>query len=396
MLAILTTHPIQYQVPLWRELAHRIELEVWYLSDQGQRESFDRGFGKTFSWDVDMLAGYSHRFLKTRPRRAEINRFRGARIGSLSKLFKEQGTKALLINGWHPQAYWQAAFQANRVGVPVFLRAETNDLRHISWMKGLIRRPLLEYLFRRITTFLTIGKANRRFYQSYGVPENKLVDSPYCVDNNRFSEAARTLRPQRNEIRDEWGIPRDAVCFLFSGKLIDKKHPLDVLQAFDSLPSEHSNSPVKGPMHLLVVGDGALRAFCEERANQSVRDQGRRSITFTGFLNQTEMPKAYVAADCLVLPSDAGETWGLVVNEAMACGLPAIVSDQVGCGPDLIDGGLTGDIFSMGDTGRLAAAMAAWADPARCRAASEVVRRKIGAYSVERAADGIMEAISAV
>lgn len=396
MLTILTTHPIQYQVPLWQELARRAEIEVWYLSDQGQRNSLDRGFGKCFSWDLDMMAGYSYRFLKTRPPRAEIARFRGARVDSLAPLFKERGVNALLINGWHPQAYWQAAFQASRAGIPVLLRAETNDLRHVPALKKMVKRSLLDLLFRRIAVFLTIGKANRRFYQSYGVPENKLVDSPYCVDNKRFSEAANTLRPQRNEIRDAWGIPRDAVCFLFSGKLIDKKHPLDVLQAFDSLPSEHSNSPVKPPMHLLIVGDGALRASCEERASRSVPDLGRRSITFTGFLNQTEMPRAYVAADCLVLPSDAGETWGLVVNEAMACGLPAIVSDQVGCGPDLIDGGLTGDIFPMGNIERLAAAMIAWADPARCRAASEVVRRKIGAYSVERAADGIMEAISAV
>jgi glycosyltransferase involved in cell wall biosynthesis len=395
VLAILTTHPIQYQVPLWRELAGRGEmpLEVWYLSDQGYRNSFDRGFGKTFSWDVDMLAGYNHRFLETRPRRAEINRFRGARIGSLLPLFKELGVEALLINGWHPQAYWQATFQAHRAGIPVLLRAETNDLRRVSRMKELIRRPLLNSLFRRIRVFLTIGKANRRFYQSYGVRENKLVDSPYCVDNNRFSEAARMLRPQRNEIRDAWGIRQDAVCFLFAGKLIDKKHPLDAIQAVDLSLREQTVSAAKQPIHLLIVGDGALRGSCEERANEIVRNDGSRSVTFTGFLNQSEMPRAYVASDCLVLPSDAGETWGLVVNEAMACGLPAIVSDQVGCGSDLIDPGLTGDVFPMGDTQSLAVAMTAWADAARCRDSSKAVLRKIGAYSVERAADGVMEAI---
>ena len=398
MLAILTTHPIQYQIPLWQELARRgdVPLEVWYLSDQGQRNSFDEGFGRAFSWDIDMLTGYTYRFLQTSPPNADLRKFRGARIGSLAPLFQELGVKALLINGWHPQAYWQAAFQASRAGIPVLLRAETNDLRRIHAVKEKVKRSLLNLLFRRITIFLTIGKANRRFYESYGVSENRMVDSPYCVDNKRFSEAARLLSQQRNEIREAWGIPRDAVCFLFSGKLIPKKHPLDVLQAFDILLGKQSGLAMKRPIHLLVAGDGALRGSCEEKANQITARYGTKAVTFTGFLNQTEMPRAYVAGDCLVLPSDGGETWGLVVNEAMASGLPAIVSDQVGCGPDLIDAGLTGDIFPMGDTQSLAAAMMAWADPARCQAASEVVRSKIEDYSIERAADGIMEGIRAI
>jgi glycosyltransferase involved in cell wall biosynthesis len=311
-------------------------------------------------------------------------------------LFKENRVRALLINGWYPQAYWQAAFQASRAGIPVLLRAETNDLRRMSRIKELIKRPLLNSFFQRVAVFLTIGKANRRFYQSYGIPESKLVNSPYCVDNNRFSEAARILRSQRNEIRYGWGIPRDAVCFLFSGKLIDKKHPLDVLQAFDILPRASSNSAVKRPIHLLIVGDGALRGSCEEKALKILRDDGSRTVTFTGFLNQSEMPRAYVASDCLVLPSNAGETWGLVVNEAMACGLPAILSDQVGCGADLIDPGLTGDIFPMGNIESLSAAMRAWAEPGRYQDASVAVHRKIQGYSVERAADGVMEAVRAL
>src|SRR5213594_1508065 len=198
MLAILTTHPIQYQVPLWKELTRRgVPLEVWYLSDQGHRQSLDPGFGQEFSWDLDMLGGYPHRVLATNPATADISKFRGARIGSLGTLFKTQRVTALLINGWVPQAYWQAAFQAHRAGIPIMLRGETNDLRQIHWLKEIAKRRLLKLLFDRMSVFLTVGVANRRFYLKYGVPESRFVSAPYCVDNERFSEAANSFRSQR-------------------------------------------------------------------------------------------------------------------------------------------------------------------------------------------------------
>ncbi|MBI3015273.1 MAG: glycosyltransferase family 4 protein [Candidatus Tectomicrobia bacterium] len=398
MLAILTTHPIQYQVPLWKELARRGEVpfEVWYLSDQGYQESFDQGFGRAFSWDIDMLGGYSYRFLKTHPLRAEITRFRGTRIGSLGPLFQELDVHALLVNGWYPQAYWQAVFQARRAGIPVLLRAETNDLRRASWWKEMVKRPLLKLLFQRVSVFLTVGVANRRLYEKFGIPESRLIAAPYCVDNRRFLETARSYEPQRSMLREEWGIPPDSICFLFSGKLIPKKHFQDILSALEVLSVKRTQFFVKCPIHLLVVGDGSMRGMFEERAEVLRSMTGRRCVTFAGFMNQTEIPKAYVAADCLILPSDAGETWGLVVNEAMACGLPAIVSDQAGCGPDLIDPGRTGDFFPMGDVERLAVRMAAWSDPVRCHSAKAAVREKIAGYSIERAVDGILEGLRIV
>lgn len=398
MLAILTTHPIQYQVPLWRELARRgeISFEVWYLSDHGHRVGFDRGFGKAFSWDLDMLAGYPYRFLETWPPKADIAKFRGARICSLAPLFQKQNVTALLINGWHPQAYWQATFQAHRAGIPVLLRGETNDLRRVPRWKDIVKRPLLRLLFQRVSVFLTIGIANRRFYQKHDIPDSRLIFTPYCVDNERFSNAAETFRLQRYTLRDMWGIPQNGVCFLFCGKLIAKKRFQDVLRAFDVLLTRGTSCNLKSSIHLLAVGDGALRTALEVEAHTLEQKVGRPCVTFTGFLNQTEIPKAYATADCLILPSDAGETWGLVVNEAMASGLPAIVSDQVGCGPDLIDPGVTGEIFPMGDVGCLADAMAAWSDVKRCHSVRPAMQRKISQYSVERAVDGILEGLDAV
>jgi glycosyltransferase involved in cell wall biosynthesis len=188
-------------------------------------------------------------------------------------------------------------------------------------------------------------------------------------------------------LRRDWGIPADATCFLFSGKLIPKKHPLDVLHALGRAGQAGARA------HVLVVGTGALL----EPARALV-ERERLPVTFAGFLNQGEIVRAYVAADCLVLPSDTGETWGLVVNEAMACGLPAIVSDQVGCGPDLIFAGETGALFPMGDIAALANRLMQFAaDPARLRVMGERGRQRVQAdYSVERAVEGTLAAVRAV
>ena len=126
-------------------------------------------------------------------------------------------------------------------------------------------------------------------------------------------------------------------------------------------------------------------------------EQENLPVTFAGFLNQSEIPKAYVAADCLVLPSDSGETWGLVVNEAMACGIPAIVSDHVGCGPDLVIEGETGGVFPLGDIDALAHKIAHFASDAdRLKAmGKEAQRRVMTYYSVDRAVEGTLAAIHA-
>lgn len=142
-------------------------------------------------------------------------------------------------------------------------------------------------------------------------------------------------------------------------------------------------------MHLLVVGDGELRQLAMAQANRS-----RLPVTFAGFLNQSHMARAYTAADCLVLPSDHGETWGLVVNEAMACGLPAIVSDRVGCGQDLVVEGVTGFTFPFANVARLADLMTDCAlDPVRLGELGSRAREHVRAYSIENAARATLDAV---
>ncbi len=407
MLAILTTHPIQYQVPLWQMLARQtsIPFEVWYLSDHATKQSRDREFGQTFSWDIGMLEDHPHRFLQTAPG-ASPNKFWRCRISeSLPDLFRKRNVSALWINGWQVAAYWQAAWAAKRAGVKVWLRGESNNLeaetlktenlkgesrkkvaRHLLKQAG--KKFLLDQLFQRVDHFLCIGTANSELYRSYGVPEAKLHMALYAVDNDRFRRQAEAIRGQRTEIRSQWGIPEDAFCVLFCGKFIPKKRPMDLVRAASLLITENSitNPPKDGfavannrPLHLLFVGSGELGQELREASHvvfdaeadrmTEVGDQRsekgnpssdfghltsgtKPTASFAGFLNQTEISRAYVAADCLVLPSDYSETWGLVVNEAMASGLPCIISDHCGCAWELAN--LPGNLaYPCGDTSAL-------------------------------------------
>jgi len=375
MLAILTTHPIQYQVPLWQALARdgRVRFEVWYLCDHAIRATHDPEFGRAFAWDLGQgsLEGYPHRFLSINEKWSlHPSDFFGIRLtGALGPLLRERGVTALWIQGWQKYAYWQAASQARQAGVEVWLRGETNDLAPSGGLlKGWLKRIRLRRLFSQVDRFLFIGSANRRFYRNHGVAEQRLFPAPYCVDNARFAAQAEALRSQRSEIRRRWGIADEACCVLFCGKFISKKRPLDVVAAAKLLADDRTSSPI----HLLFVGSGELggelraataAAFDAENPTgplPSSPDEARPRASFAGFLNQTEISRAYVAADVLVLPSDHGETWGLVVNEAMASTLPCIVSDAVGCGEDLVVPVDPARRYPLGDIGALASAIGAF------------------------------------
>ncbi len=373
MLAILTTHPIQYQVPLWQALAQdgTVPFEVWYLSDHGVRPSYDVQFGKSFAWDLDTLAGYPSRFLKTNAD-SNVARFNQVRLEEpLGQLMKENRVSALWIQGWQVRAYWQAVWQANAARVPVWLRGESNDLQPVPAWKKQARRILHGRLFSRVKDFLYIGQANRRLYESYGVGEKRLHPAPYSVDNERFAGQAARLAGSRAAIRREWRIPENAICLLFAGKFIPKKQPFDLIAA----ACDPRLQNLGRPLHLLFVGSGELgarlraatrvvydaeaKASQGEGASASVQDDNLPPASFAGFLNQTEISRAYVAADCLVLPSDYQETWGLVVNEAMASGLPCLVSDACGCGEDLIAPINPAFRFPLGQPERIADAILA-------------------------------------
>ncbi|HVU32288.1 MAG TPA: glycosyltransferase [Opitutaceae bacterium] len=350
MLAIVTSHPIQYQAPLWRELAGdgSVPFEVWFLTPHAVAPSLDREFGQTFAWDLDLLSGYPHRFLDIEAG-WRLDRFDGVRLKSTwTQLLRDSGVTALWIEGWRFRTLWAAVAAARALGIPVWLRGENNDLAPERLAKRLWKRIALRWYFARIDWFLCIGTANRRFYSRHGISADRMVAAPYCIDNARFSAASQTLRPTRPMIRGSWQVDPGAHCVLYCGKLIPKKRPQDLQAAVRRLGRVDGR-----PVHILWVGDGELR-----NSLSRAREGAETCSTFAGFLNQSQMPAAYVAADCVVLPSDYGETWGLVVNESLASGTPAIASNRCGCAEDLAAPQGPAHVFPCGDVDALASSIA--------------------------------------
>jgi glycosyltransferase involved in cell wall biosynthesis len=208
-----------------------------------------------------------------------------------------------------------------------------------------------------------------------------VVRSPHFVDNERFAGTAGSLRGQREAIRAELGLRPGSTVALFAGKLIHKKRPLDFIRAVAVAGAQGSG------VQALMVGDGELRAECEKVAQELEVD-----AVFAGFLNQSQIPRAYAAADVLVLPSDYGETWGLVVNEAMACSLPAIVSDACGCAPDMIVEGETGFTFPLGDVEQMSNRLRELARPGEPVRMGTLAGRHVMRFNARAAASGILEA----
>lgn len=345
MLVILATHPIQYQIPIWKGLAARqsVPFEVWYLTSHGIQPTLDKEFGRVFKWDVDLLSGYPHRF----PQKSvsqQLGSFWETRLpDDFRDKLRSGHIKAILIHGWQARACWEVVILASKLKIPIWVRGESNDLKPDPYIKGLIKKYFLGSYLRKVHSFLSIGQANARLYLSYGISPDRLRQSPYCVDNERFVSQAAVWRNKRKVLRQAWGISDNDYCLLFVGKFIEKKRPLDIVDAMVLLQSIDQSRRY----HALFVGTGVLGPTLRNRC-QVVYDEDNLLVaapvgqevgplaSFAGFMNQTEISKAYVAADALVLPSDPNETWGLVVNEAMASGLPCIVSEACGSAEDLV------------------------------------------------------------
>jgi glycosyltransferase involved in cell wall biosynthesis len=285
------------------------------------------------------------------------------------------------MTGWQCMGLLQLFIAASLQRTSILLRMENNEKKRRSFLMSLLHKLIVS----QAKFVLPVGIANSRYYKDLGVASSRMLKSPYCVDNQHFAVLADEERLNRLQIRQQWNVPDSAFCFLFCGKLEEKKHPGDILAALEIIQQAGTSAQV----HCLFVGSGALESQLKRQAERL-----KLPVTFIGFLNQRELSSAYVAADALVLPSDCNETWGLVVNEAMACALPAIVSDQVGCAEDLIQVGHTGLIYGCRDVKALARSMLTLATNTVASQqmgykASELVH---SSYSLEAAAQGITRA----
>jgi glycosyltransferase involved in cell wall biosynthesis len=381
---VLTTHPIQYQVPWFRLLAREpgIDLHVFFALIPDAIQQGD-GFGVAFEWDIPLLDSYPYQVLTNVAQNPSVTSFNGCDTPEIFAIVKSQPWDAFIVNGWVAKSCVQLLAACRLHRVPCIVRGESNNL---SWRPGW-KRQLQRLLIAQYAAHLHIGEANRQFCLDSGVPPERLFFTPYCVENDRFADEADRLRGQKLALQEKFSLDSHAITFLYCAKFVAKKRPLDLLQAIASLKKQG-----RATGQVLMVGDGELRPICEAFVQEH-----DLPVQFIGFLNQAEIVAAYVAADCLVLPSDAGETWGLVVNEAMACGLPAIASNQVGCHADLITPGQTGWIYPMGQIAqlgdRLTTAIALGS--AGLTAMGKNAKNKVMAeYNYQRVVAGIMQALS--
>jgi glycosyltransferase involved in cell wall biosynthesis len=356
-LAIFISHPVFYQVPLYQKLNQKVNLTVYYYSKFGAERYFDPQFKKEFKWDINLLEGYNYKFLKNYSFKPGFHFFGFINFGIFKEIFKNK-FDAILINSWSYLSDWLVILACLISKTKLLLRVESpynQEILKSKWKLFIKKIIFGKILFPKVHTFLYIGEENRKFYKFYGVPDEKLFFAPYAVDNERFQKEYERLKDKKEELRKELGIEPDDIVILFVGKLIPKKRPMDLLKAYESILGTSDVPSIDGniltsDIHLLYVGDGELRLNLEKYT----KEHNLKNVHFVGFKNQTEISKYYAMSDIFVLPSDVGETWGLVVNEAMNFRLPVIVSDLVGCGSDLVKHGENGYIFKTGNIEELA------------------------------------------
>jgi len=365
------THPVQYQSPLIRHLvAGGMDIEVVY--SRGEEKYFDREFGCEIAWDLPLMEGYPSRVLPEAPQTLSGSELQKFYLEHLLQAFASERPAAAWLHGWsHPfeRAFWEAA---RRMAVPLMIRGDTN-LERVKGglLRRLCHRMYYTWRFRQVEAFLAVGSLNRTLYRSYGVSAEKIFSTPYAVDNAFFQRRIRDAREDREILRTSLGLPPGSPVILFCGKLIPLKNLPTVIHALGRLSRDgglHSDAP---PPSLLVVGNGAERSAWEGLAVREIPGCAK----FIGFRNQTELPALYGLCDLFVLPSTE-ESFGLAVNEAMNAGVPVIVSDKVGCWPDLVKTGVNGAVFESRD-------VAALADALKPFVRNHKLRSEAGAASLE-------------
>jgi glycosyltransferase involved in cell wall biosynthesis len=330
-LAIISTHPIQYNAPLFRLLSQRshIAIKVFYTWGQSKEVVYDAKFGITRSWDVPLLEGYDSSFVDNSSRKPDSNRFWGVINPGLIKQIKDEKFDALLVYRW---SVWSHFLLLQYFGKKpaLFFRGDSHLLQEKPGFQFYLKMMVLRFIYRNVKKAFVVGKHNADYMLACGLGTDQLTKAPHAIDLFRFSSEAPRLEDIALKERISMGIPQDSIVFLYAGKFYELKDLHLLIQTFMCLKGEQ--------YRLLLIGQGEQEQELKRLAENDNR------ILFMPFRNQTVMPVIYRIGDVFVLPSKS-ETWGLGVNEAMACSRAAIVSDACGCASDLIVEGETGYVF---------------------------------------------------
>lgn len=382
---LLCSHPTQYGSPMWRRFSKHPDLEVLvaYCSMRGAQPHVDPGFGVEVAWDVPLLDDYPWVELKNVSPLTPGIGFFGLINPSIWKLIRTNRFDAVAIfTGYMCMTFWIALAAAKLSGVPVMYGTDATTVYPIDgrkW-KAPVKRQLWPHLFRLADVVIAPSSGTAALMRSLNIPEDRIRLMPYVVDNRWWIE--RALHVDRKAVRAGWGVPDDARIVLFCAKLQRWKRPMDLLQAFQRAAIPNA--------YLVFAGDGPLRRQLEfEAARVGISER----VRFLGFVNQSALPGVYCSSDVMVLPSEY-EAFGVVVNEAMLCGCPVIVSDKVGARFDLVKNGETGNVYPCEDIAALSERLQeTLSNPAVLCRQREAARERIAGWSPEAYVQSFVEAV---
>jgi len=382
-LAILASHVIQYQDPLFQRLASNaeIDLTVYYCSKAGAERYFDADMGTSLEWDIPLLQGYRHVFLPNwSPGSLEGGAFRFINPSIAFHLRNDRPDALLLMVGWASVTSWIAITAARTFGIPLLMYGDSSFIPESEGVRALLRDRVIRSLFSSASAFMITGTFNADYYLHYGADRTRFFPMPWAIDVERF--ASSTSPEERRKVRNELGIEADKFVVLYSGKLIARKNPLHLIEAV-------ARSRYRDRCTVLYLGDGVERHDVEQRAGELGVD-----ARFTGFRNQSQLPRLIAAADAFVLPSSF-DPRGTVTNEAMAASVPVLVSENVGVygAGDLVEHGESGFVFKLGDHQSVAGIIDRLIDDPefRTRITANALAR-VAAWNFDADIEGILQA----
>lgn len=385
-LAIIVSHPIQYYAPLYQRLARRSDLsvKVFFTWHSGERAVEDRGFQRPIAWDIPLTEGYEWELAPNTASDPGTHHFFGLRNPSLIARVQSWAPDAVHITGWAWDSHLQALRVFSKAGVPTLFRGDSHLLDKAT--KGLrwwLKSAVLRQVFRWPAMFLTVGAANRSYCETFGVDPDRMFPCPHSIDVRRFAEPHDAWEREAAECRGQLGIAPGQKVLLFAGKFERKKRPVELMRAVQTIPDSS--------VVLVMLGNGELESEVKAIA---ASDPARFRVL--PFQNQSRMPVVYRLGDVFVLPSLYGETWGLAVNEAMACGRPVVISDRVGCAQDVVDESC-GRVFKANDFHALASALIELTtDTLRLQHMKKAAGQRAWAFDIGVTENSVVEAVGRI
>lgn len=382
---VLVTHVIPYGSSLLRLLAQdpRLDLLVAYCSMQGADAGFDPEFGTEIRWDTDLLEGYPWVLIPNRSPHPGLGHFLGLLNPGLWKLIRSQSFDALVIyTGYMCASFWIACFAAKSRSIPVLISSDSSSLqqREGKRWKALIKPLILSCVYRYVDVLMAASRPVKDLAIQLGKREEEIVIIRCGVDKDGW--LTRLTKFNREAVRASWTVPAEALVVLCCAKLQQWKRPLDLLRAF-------AKANVAGS-YLVYAGEGPQRSELEREA-ESLGVTER--VRILGFVNDSQLPGVYKAADLFVLPSEY-DPCPLVVPEAMFSGLPVLLSDAVVGRLDMINSGESGYSYPCGDTDALAVLLRKiLGDHALLQDMTQAVERQMGRWTAADLLDSWVGAI---